>query len=420
MYLSNNGYAAPIVLWNKHVLQQKAASVHNRDHLSHRSPSPLKPFHSTHPDFTPPPGAFTVGLHESAKHRPSPPPVRFGRVESDTIYLWLHVNREGAVDTVQPIGIPKVYGPPIEQAAKRIHYRPFTKNGAPADAWVQESLEVWSAEEAPDQLAPFPQVSDMSQVSITLRRSGCYGSCPSYSVTIHGDGRVDYTGNSFVSIPGTHQSRIHVSSVRALLDQLKAAHFFGFRDSYRALITDVPTYQVSLSVGAQSKTVTDHMGERVGMPAAMRDLEDAIDMTADSARWVTTSPQTAEALKQAGIVLTSARATEILHTAVYHGDLVTARHFLATGVAPSSVDPAGTPLFGGRAAQPLAELAVESLNENARPEMLKLVLTSKAVLADKASLQRALALAAKSGETTLADILNICGRRSFHALRRRI
>jgi hypothetical protein len=313
------------------------------------------------------------------------------------------------LEAVQPIGKPEVYGPKIELAAKRIRYVPFTRSGTPTDAWVQDTLTVWTEEEIANESALFPEVVDWSQVSITLRRSGCYGWCRSYSITIHGDGRIGYVGDRFVSIPGPHKANTRVSRVRELLDRFRAAHFFGFRDSYHALITDNPTYQVSLRVGTQSKTVTDYMGERVGMPTAMKDLESAIDATADSARWVTASPQTPDVLTQDGIELTSAKATEILHTAVYEGDLVTTRHLLAADVPIGPVKPVANAPFGERTAQSLAELVVQTLDENARVDMLRLVLTSNVVMANKDSLQKALASVIESGETKLARILISAG-----------
>ena len=36
--------------------------------------------------------------------------------------------------------------------------------------------------------------ADLKTVTILLDRTACYGTCPAYKVTIHGDGRVEYTG----------------------------------------------------------------------------------------------------------------------------------------------------------------------------------------------------------------------------------
>ncbi|HWO34087.1 MAG TPA: DUF6438 domain-containing protein, partial [Candidatus Acidoferrum sp.] len=35
---------------------------------------------------------------------------------------------------------------------------------------------------------------DLTSVSVALRRTACYGTCPVYAVTIHGSGLVEYLG----------------------------------------------------------------------------------------------------------------------------------------------------------------------------------------------------------------------------------
>ena len=38
--------------------------------------------------------------------------------------------------------------------------------------------------------------ADLATLTIQLERTGCFGSCPAYSITMHGDGRVEYSGKS--------------------------------------------------------------------------------------------------------------------------------------------------------------------------------------------------------------------------------
>src|SRR5260221_543066 len=40
-----------------------------------------------------------------------------------------------------------------------------------------------------------PPVVDPKKIAITLERSVCFGSCPAYKATIHGDGRVQFTAD---------------------------------------------------------------------------------------------------------------------------------------------------------------------------------------------------------------------------------
>ena len=35
---------------------------------------------------------------------------------------------------------------------------------------------------------------ELNQIVVRLERTGCYGNCPAYKLTIHEDGRVEYEG----------------------------------------------------------------------------------------------------------------------------------------------------------------------------------------------------------------------------------
>lgn len=129
-------------------------------------------------------------------------------------------------------------------------------------------------------------VRDWNSVAITLTRGVCFGACPDYTVTIHGDGRVEYEGRRFVAETGKHEARISDDAVHSLFAQFMAAKFFSLHDEYRAQATDLPTYMVMLTYDGRSKTVLDYGGHMVGMPEAVTELENAIDQFALTQRWV--------------------------------------------------------------------------------------------------------------------------------------
>ncbi|UPG91762.1 DUF6438 domain-containing protein [Luteibacter aegosomaticola] len=138
--------------------------------------------------------------------------------------------------------------------------------------------------------------------TITLERSMCYGACPAYKVTIHGDGRVHYEGEPggppraaqqpgdfgpgyTVVVGGSHDDRIPSTEISVLLARFRDAGFWDLNDEYKAAVTDVPTYTVTLSNGSRTKSVVDFMGSEVGMPASVTALQDAIDKAAHTDRW---------------------------------------------------------------------------------------------------------------------------------------
>jgi ankyrin repeat protein len=346
--------------------------------------------------FQPPPGALLAGFRETAAHRPALPPLRLSRHHDtqEDLGVWLHIDTEGRVLDVHTIGKSEVNPAELLNAARNLRYAPFVRNGVPMEAWAQDSFSLIEIEGQPARAVPFPKISDRSAVAIRLSRSGCYGFCPAYSVTIHGDGSVVYAGNRFVSIAGTHDARISAADFAALLERFRKANFFALNENYASAVTDNPRYYLSISLPGRTKIVWDYVGGRVGMPAVIAELEDAVDRAADSARWVTSSSGTVAAMRQAGIAMNSPQAAKILRAAVHAGDVVTVRALLAAGTSAS--DPRDSSLL---------ELAADSDNAAKQLEMLQLLLATPAVSADQTGKQRALARAVQHGEVDLARAL---------------
>jgi hypothetical protein len=74
--------------------------------------------------------------------------------------------------------------------------------------------------------------------------------------------------------------------VKELVRQFEKARFFAAGDNYIARVTDNPTYKLTLTVAGETKTVTDYVGEQVGMPLVNTDLENAVDDVAGTERWI--------------------------------------------------------------------------------------------------------------------------------------
>ena len=123
-------------------------------------------------------------------------------------------------------------------------------------------------------------------MKIQLLRTVCYGRCPAYSVTVRGDGSVHFSGEKYVQIQGEHGAHITPAAVMELLRQFEKAVFFVAGDNYIARVTDNPTYKLTLTVAGQTKTVTDYVGEQVGMLLVITDLENAVDDAAGTERWI--------------------------------------------------------------------------------------------------------------------------------------
>lgn len=134
---------------------------------------------------------------------------------------------------------------------------------------------------------------------MTLERTPCFGSCPDYTVTVFGDGRVEYEGRSSVAVEGRQESQIDRETVERLLTGFYDAEFFDMKAEYihprtvkiqvdgtvkeqSAFVTDLPLYTVTLRIGDWEKSIVDYYGA----PDALRELERMIDAFAGTAQWV--------------------------------------------------------------------------------------------------------------------------------------
>lgn len=131
-----------------------------------------------------------------------------------------------------------------------------------------------------------PAEQTMSNVEIRMVRGVCFGFCPDYTVTINGEGQVRYEGRRFVNAVGERTASIPSEDVARLLQRFDDIGFDQLRDSYRAQVTDLPTYTVTLTRNGRTKTVVDYGGTGAGMPETVRQLQDEIDRVAGTAQWV--------------------------------------------------------------------------------------------------------------------------------------
>lgn len=131
-----------------------------------------------------------------------------------------------------------------------------------------------------------PAPTPGEDVRITLTRGVCFGFCPDYTVTITGAGEVIYEGRRFVAVTGEQRAEIPRSDVAQLLVRFDALQFESLRDEYRANVTDLPTYTLTLERDGRRKTVLDYGGGMAGMPEAVHALQDEVDRVAGTAQWV--------------------------------------------------------------------------------------------------------------------------------------
>lgn len=218
------------------------------------------------------------------------------------------------------------------EAAQQWRFAPQNFEGKPIIAVGTIKIDTEPAPIPPNTNIRFPDAKP-EDVEITLERSACFGSCPDYRVTIHGDGRVifsprgdvpgdpvgmlhrEFNGDNVIW-PVRHEDRIEPKLVTDLLDKFRAAHFMGMKDEYVAEVTDSSTTVLTLRMGRTRKTVVDYVGTDVGMPESVRALQDAVDKTAGTERWIDGNVDTIAWMKARGVDFRSREAAAIILGAI--------------------------------------------------------------------------------------------------------
>lgn len=203
------------------------------------------------------------------------------------IHLILIVSAAGDVVDAQAGGDDKSleFWPQLRGEVSQWKFTPFEKRGKAVQAEVEEYIDLVPPERLPGHHVAAPVLRPDSKVTITLERTGCYGTCPSYTVAVSTDGIV-FDGREFVAIHGKHTDTADADEVRRLAKKFVSADFYSMDDRYVASVTDNPTCILGITIDGNTKTVTDYVGPWVGMPAVITELETEVDSFARTSRWI--------------------------------------------------------------------------------------------------------------------------------------
>jgi len=217
-------------------------------------------------------------------HSDAPEVQGFGKFEW-YVDLKIVVTPIGTVESVTPVSGSKEWYSEASALAMTWQYKPFERGGTTVYATFRSWVLIVPPERRPDPHVLFPEIRDWSSVRITLRRTDCLGACPSYRLTVFGDGTVLYNGDAYVPYCGEYRGQIPRNVVRLLVNAFREADYFNLFDHYEVNVEDLPTYITSITFDDKTKSVLDYAGIRTGMPEVVDSLEDSIDRLAGPAVW---------------------------------------------------------------------------------------------------------------------------------------
>jgi len=277
--------------------------------------------------------------HEIKPHRRTIP-LKGIHPGFNQLRLALIVSPAGDVVSADANGEDKIlkFWPQLEDEVRQWKFTPFEKDGKAVTAEVEEYIDLVPPERLPKKHVAAPILKPDSKVAITLRRTGCFGTCPSYVVTISTEGIV-FEGGGYVVASGRHTDWANADDVRQLAKRFIAADFYSMDSSYRAGVTDNPTYILTIAIDGRSKEVEDYVGAWEGMPAIITELEDEVDTFARTDRWIEGSAGLVPALEEEKFRFRTFEAQVMLKEAATRGAVTTLRQLLDAGVPLEPLPP---------------------------------------------------------------------------------
>ncbi len=323
----------------------------------------------------------------------------------DGITLQVIVTSQGKVESAHAVEGPAEFFAEAEAIEMNRRFKPFEQDGRPVrvsitDVVVIVPMEEWGAK------VPFPQVKDWNSLRFKLNRPPGYCmDCPAYTVEIRGDGTVVFHGEGSVFvrrvhqgdrsllITGTHRGMISKQDLVTLLNKFRQANYFSLKDKYAMGATDMETVQISVTSDGQTKQVTDYSGLEVGMPEIVRGLEEAIDKTAGTDKWIEETPETWPALvaEHWGFKAQTEENILLVESVVARGSVELIERFLTAGAPTLAVDKRGMGPLVSVAENGDLPLAKRMLAGNEHPPAALLV--------------SALSASARSGNTEMLEFL---------------
>jgi ankyrin repeat protein len=187
---------------------------------------------------------------------------------------------------------------------------------------------------------------------------------------------------------------VSADTVRELARKFVAADFYSMDDVYEAIVTDSPTYVLSVAIDGRSKTVVDYVGSWVGMPAVISELENEVDEFARTGRWIKGTDGLVDALQAEKFNFKSYDARVMLKEAAQRGEWDTVEDLLEAGVPLKPISaPKPKSEFEGAPFEHVGWLTAASDH----PETLQVLIDAGASKNDQSDKDLALAGAARSG-----------------------
>lgn len=124
---------------------------------------------------------------------------------------------------------------------------------------------------------------------VQMERTVCFGTCPSYTLSIQKNGKVTFYGKEFVEHKGMATGQIPQDSLDKLIQKIQESYFFEIPSDpeCKSRYTDMPSVYLMIRLDDNEHSVTHYHGCKGFMyEKELYELEEAIDSIAGTKKWI--------------------------------------------------------------------------------------------------------------------------------------
>ena len=118
-------------------------------------------------------------------------------------------------------------------------------------------------------------------VFFSIERTPCFGTCPTYKLTILQDGSATYLGRRFAAREGHFTGHVNAATMNALKAAADSLGFYKLEDKYDQPVTDLPSVIIRVHADRRGKQVIG----RVGSPEEFKALTKRAEALLADVEW---------------------------------------------------------------------------------------------------------------------------------------
>lgn len=131
--------------------------------------------------------------------------------------------------------------------------------------------------------------------TLTIERTGCYGSCPTYKITVFSNGKINYEGYKFVKVTGKIQSIMTKKRSQLIKEAIIKVNLFSLKDRYDgqndcdSFSKDQSSTIITVTNNIKKKKIHHYLGcyeqDGIVFPRQLTLFENKVDEIVNSFKW---------------------------------------------------------------------------------------------------------------------------------------